>query len=98
MTITQADLAEHQRKHWQTTYRTHPGMYGTEPSEAAVYAADTFKADQADRVLELAAGHGRDTLYFAHQGFTVLATDFSTVAVDQIQRSAEALGVCGRVV
>ncbi|MEQ0574281.1 class I SAM-dependent methyltransferase [Mycobacterium tuberculosis] len=53
--------------------------------------------DGVQRVLELAAGHGRDTLYFAGQGFTVVATDFSDVAVAQLRRSAQARGVSARV-
>lgn len=71
----------------------------TEPARQSrgVYAAEVFNADGVQRVLELAAGHGRDTLYFAGQGFTVVATDFSDVAVAQLRRSAQARGVSARV-
>jgi SAM-dependent methyltransferase len=55
-----------------------------------VHAAQAFRATGAERVLELAAGHGRDALYFAQRGFTVLATDFSGVAVEQLHRTAQA--------
>jgi SAM-dependent methyltransferase len=91
------DLTAAQRQHWQDTYRAHPDMYGLVPSKPAVYAAQVFKAAGAKRVLELAAGHGRDALYFAEQGFRVLATDFSGVAVDQIRRAARAQGVVAQV-
>jgi SAM-dependent methyltransferase len=92
MSHDQPDLGNAQRQHWQHTYRAHPGMYGSAPSAPAVHAAQVFKAAGAELVLELAAGHGRDALYFANQGFKVLATDFSVVAVDQIRRGAQALG------
>ncbi|MBB4854044.1 SAM-dependent methyltransferase [Mycobacteroides chelonae] len=85
-----SDLAAAQREHWQDTYQQHPGMYGAEPSEAARHAAQLFKNARAERVLELAAGHGRDALYFAREGFTVIATDFSEVAIEQIQLAAKA--------
>lgn len=90
MTDGPADLTRAQRQHWQDTYRAHPGMYGSTPSAPAVHAAQAFRATGAERVLELAAGHGRDALYFAQRGFTVLATDFSGVAVEQLHRTAQA--------
>jgi SAM-dependent methyltransferase len=97
MSHEQPDLGAGQRQHWQDTYRAHPNMYGSAPSAPAVYAAQVFKAASAERVLELAAGHGRDALYFAEQGFRVVATDFSAVAVDQIRRAAQAQGVAAQV-
>jgi hypothetical protein len=67
------DLAETQKAHWQSTYSAHPGMYGQESSVPAVHAAGVFRAAGAREVLELGAGHGRDALFFAAQGFTVQA-------------------------
>jgi SAM-dependent methyltransferase len=93
----QPDLYALQRRHWQDTYRAHPDMYGSAPSAPAVYAANLFKAAGAKRVLELAAGHGRDAVYFARQGFTVLAIDFSDVAIERIRRVAQAQGVAAQV-
>ena len=87
------ELAEAQRAHWQQTYTAHPGMYGDEPSAPAVHAADVFRAAGAERVLELGSGHGRDALYFARRGFTVSATDFSPVGLDQLRDAAGHLGL-----
>ncbi|MFI8824810.1 class I SAM-dependent methyltransferase [Streptomyces sp. NPDC053431] len=90
-----------QYEHWQRTYEAHPGMYGTEPSAPARYAADVFARVGAQDVLELGAGHGRDALYFARRGFTVLATDFSPVGLGRLAENAgaERLGrVATRVV
>lgn len=91
------DLADAQRRHWQATYRDHPGMYGEQPSAAAVHAASVFRAAGAVEVLELGAGHGRDALFFAHEGFNVQATDFSATALRHLRRSARAQGADGRV-
>ncbi|MDK1474544.1 class I SAM-dependent methyltransferase [Streptomyces sp. 549] len=91
------DLAAAQRQHWEHTYSAHPGMYGEDPSVPARHAARAFRAAGARDVLELGAGHGRDALHFAHEGFTVQATDFSPVGLEQLQQAARARGVSERV-
>ena len=90
-------LAEAQRQHWQGTYQAHPGMYGRQPSAAAQHAATVLRALGAHSVLELGTGHGRDALYFAHQGFSVGATDFSATALAQLRAQADADGLCEQV-
>ncbi|MFC9535003.1 class I SAM-dependent methyltransferase [Streptomyces sp. NPDC056975] len=91
------ELADLQRQHWQRTYTDHPGMYGEQPSGPAVHAADIFRARGAKDVLELGAGHGRDALYFAREGFSVQATDFSRTGLDQLNRAARTQDVAERV-
>ncbi|MET9860671.1 class I SAM-dependent methyltransferase [Streptomyces smyrnaeus] len=91
------DLARSQQKHWQTTYATHPGMYGDQPSNAARHAADVFHEADARDVLELGAGHGRDALFFAGDGFTVQATDFSPIGLDQLCAAAQTAGLAERL-
>ncbi|MFE9331803.1 class I SAM-dependent methyltransferase [Streptomyces sp. NPDC006925] len=90
------ELAEAQRAHWQLTYGSHPGMYGQDPSEPARHAAAVFRAAGARQVLELGAGHGRDALFFAREGFTVTATDFSATGLEQLQQAARGQGVTER--
>jgi SAM-dependent methyltransferase len=84
------ELADVQREHWQRTYTEHPGMYGAEPSEPARYAADLFRSHGARQVLELGAGHGRDSLYLARCGMDVTAADFSATALAQLRDAARA--------
>lgn len=43
MSEDEQELAGAQREHWQRTYGEHPGMYGEEPSEPAVHAAEVFR-------------------------------------------------------
>ncbi|MFD4337849.1 class I SAM-dependent methyltransferase [Streptomyces anulatus] len=97
MADSEQDLAQAQWAHWQSTYTAHPGMYGEQPSEPAVHAAGGFRTAGARDVLELGAGHGRDALYFARQGFTVQATDFSATGLEQLQEAARAQEVDDRV-
>lgn len=91
------ELVRAQREHWQRTYGAHPGMYGDVPSAAARHAATVFGAAGAREVLELGAGHGRDTLHFARAGFTVHATDFSATGLEQLDRAAVSEGLADRV-
>jgi SAM-dependent methyltransferase len=90
-------LAAEQRRHWEQTYTAHPGMYGAEPSAPARRAAKTFRAAGAREVLELGAGHGRDALFLAREGFRVRATDFSEVGLAQLRTDADAAGLGERV-
>lgn len=97
MTKDGRELGDAQRARWQHTYTTHPGMYGEEPSAPARHAAEVFRAAGAKDVCELGAGHGRDALYFAREGFTVQATDFSPEGLGQLRDAARAQGVEARV-
>ncbi|MFF6888934.1 class I SAM-dependent methyltransferase [Streptomyces sp. NPDC012421] len=97
MESTEKDLSGVQREHWQGTYAAHPGMYGEQPSAPAIHAAGVFGAAGVREVLELGAGHGRDALYFAREGFTVQATDFSPVGLEQLREAARAQDIAGRV-
>ncbi|MEU0394921.1 class I SAM-dependent methyltransferase [Streptomyces sp. NPDC006208] len=90
-------LVRDQHGHWQRTYTAHAGMYGDQPSEPALHAAEVFREAGADDVLELGAGHGRDALFFARSGFTVLATDFSPVGLDQLRERAATDGLAQKV-
>ncbi|WP_369201237.1 class I SAM-dependent methyltransferase [Streptomyces sp. PU-14G] len=91
------ELAESQQRHWQDTYTAHPGMYGEQPSAPAVHAAGVFRTAGARDVLELGAGHGRDALFLAREGFTVQATDFSPTGLEQLRERAHQEGVARQV-
>lgn len=85
------------REHWQRTYETKPDMYGMQPSEPAINAVDVFRDAGVSAVLELGAGHGRDSMLFAEQGFRVIAADFSSVGLRQLQGHAKQCGLADRV-
>lgn len=91
------ELAATQQEHWQRTYAAHPGMYGAAPSSPAVYATTAFRAAGAEVVLELGAGHGRDALHFAREGFSVRATDFSPLGLGQLVDAARAEQLAERI-
>ena len=86
-----------QKKHWTATFEANPDMYGTDPSVSGLAAAETFTAAGHDRVLELGAGQGRDTLYLASQGMHVTALDFAPGTVETLTSKARAAGLADRV-
>jgi SAM-dependent methyltransferase len=94
---TDDELAQRQHMHWQRTYQANPSMYGMAPSSAAVHAADVFRQTSATTVLDLGAGHGRDSAFFAEQGFTTYALDVSSVGLGQLRQRALEAGVTDRV-
>lgn len=85
------ELPEKQRRHWESAYRENPRMYGLEPSSPGVWAAGRFVGAGVRHVLELGAGHGRDSLHFARRGLEVTATDFSAAGIEQLQQTARSL-------
>jgi SAM-dependent methyltransferase len=89
--------ADEQRRHWSATFAASPDMYGDDPGEAAVAAAEAFAAAGVTTVLELGAGQGRDTLYLARRGFQVHALDYAPEGVEAITDKADAAGLAGRV-
>jgi SAM-dependent methyltransferase len=89
--------ADEQRHHWSATFAAHPDMYGDEPSDAAIAAADEFAAADVATVLELGAGQGRDTLYLARRGFHVHALDYAVEGIEAIEAKADTEGLGDRV-
>ncbi len=86
-----------QQEHWARTFAAHPDMYGLEPSASARAAAELFKAEGATALIELGAGQGRDTLFFARRGLHVHALDFAPAAVAAIVAKAAATGITALV-
>ncbi len=82
-----------QREHWERTFEEKPEMFGAEPSYPARKALDIFKAAGSKKILELGCGQGRDTLYFAQNGFHVTVLDYSATGLKAVSRKAEQLGL-----
>lgn len=86
-------LLRQQQAHWQSTFEKRPGMFGRAPSHPARHAAALFEKNGFRKVLELGAGQGRDTLYFAQRGFEVTALDYSSAALEELAIEAQRAGV-----
>lgn len=73
-----------QRRYWQNAFLRNPDMFGTKPSNPATFAAELFKRENKNRILELGGGQGRDTIHFARHGFRVHMLDYSKAAVTMV--------------
>lgn len=90
-------LADAQQGHWVWTFAGNPDMYGTNCSQSAVAAAVSFAEAGVHRILELGAGQGRDTVFFAREGFDIVALDYVGDALDAIATKAAAAGATDAV-
>ncbi len=90
------DILDHQRPHWDTTFAQKPDVFGRVPSEPALKAA-VFRRESKTDLLELGGGQGRDTVFFAREGFQVTVLDYSQTAVDTLAAKAAATGLTNRI-
>ena len=64
-------------------------MFGLTPSFAAEEALKVFKKNNISNIVELGAGLGRDTIFFAKNNIKVEALDYSKTAVMSIKKKIE---------
>jgi SAM-dependent methyltransferase len=75
---------------WNNVYKSDSTFFGNEPSNFALLCFNHMKTNNAKKVLlELGAGHGRDTTFFASNGIEVEALDYSVIAVEILDKIAK---------
>ena len=75
-----------QSQHWESNFSSKPEMFGLEPSYSAKKSLEIFKKYNIKNILELGAGLGRDTIYFAKNNIKVYALDFSPCGIDTFNK------------
>ena len=75
---------DQQSQHWEASFLSKPEMFGLEPSLAAVKALKSFKEQNIKNIIELGAGLGRDTIFFAKNSIKVEALDYSKMSIESI--------------
>ena len=75
---------DQQSQHWEINFSNKPEMFGLEPSIAAKIALKLFKEKKISNIIELGAGLGRDTIYFAKNFIFVKALDYSKTSIESI--------------
>ena len=78
-----------QSQHWEASFLSKPEMFGLEPSIAAAKALKLFQEQNIANIVELGAGLGRDTIFFAKKFIHVTALDYSSSGVKVINEKAE---------
>jgi len=86
-----------QKGHWEEKLTNIPDMFGPDPSRTAIRAINIFRREGLKNIVELGCGQGRDTLFFARNGFKVQSLDYSEGGVRIVSERARALGLAGRI-
>lgn len=86
-----------QRQHWDNSFCNNGDMFGAAASVPAQWAAVRLQQEGKSQLLELGAGQGRDTLFFAANGFAVNVLDYSSSGLAAIQAKAEHSGLASRI-
>jgi len=79
-------ILDQQSQHWEKSFLSKPEMFGLEPSKAALNTLKTFKEQNVKQIVELGAGLGRDTIFFAKNSISVEALDYSPTAIKIINK------------
>ena len=82
-----------QEEYWEINYTNKPKMFGLTPSFAAEESLKVFKKKNISSILELGAGLGRDTIFFAKNNIKVEALDYSKTAVMSIKKKIKELNL-----
>ena len=81
---------DQQSQHWEASFSSKPAMFGHEPSIAAVKSLKFLKGKN---IVELGAGLGRDTIFFAQNSVYVEALDYSKKAIETINEKSKKLNL-----
>ena len=79
-------ILDQQSQYWENNFLSKPEMFGQKPSKAAVKTLKTFKEQNIKKIVELGAGLGRDTIFFAKNSINIEALDYSPTAIKIINK------------
>ncbi len=79
-------ILDQQSQYWEENFLSKPEMFGLEPSQAAINTLKTFKKENIKKIVELGAGLGRDTIFFAKNSMNIEALDYSATAIKIINK------------
>ena len=80
---------DQQSQHWEKSFSNKPEMFGIEPSLSAKKALKLFQKKKIDKIIEIGAGLGRDTIFFAKNSIHITALDYSGSGIKVINQKAK---------
>ena len=86
-------ILDQQSQYWEKNFSSKPEMFGLEPSIPAKKSLELFKKQNITNIIELGAGLGRDTIFFAQNSIHVKALDYSLSGIKAINIKAEKLNL-----
>ena len=75
---------DQQSQHWERNFSNKPEMFGLEQSIPAKKALNFFKEKKINNIIELGAGLGRDSIFFAKNNIKIQALDYSSSGIEII--------------
>ena len=75
------EVLNQQSQHWEKNFSNKPEMFGLEPSIPAKKALNFFKEKKINNIIELGAGLGRDSIFFAKNNIKIQALDYSSSGI-----------------
>ncbi len=82
------NVLNQQSQHWEKNFSCKREMFGLEPSEPAKKSLKLFQEKNINKIVELGAGLGRDTIFFAKNSIHVSALDYSVSGIKIINEKA----------
>ena len=77
---------DQQSQHWEINFSNKPEMFGLAPSLSAEKALKIFKKRKINKIIELGAGLGRDSVLFAKNSIHTFALDYSKSGIELINK------------
>ena len=77
---------DQQSQHWESNFSNKPEMFGLNPSLSAKKALKLFQEKKINKVIEIGAGLGRDTIFFAKNSIHTTALDYSLSGIKVINQ------------
>jgi ubiquinone/menaquinone biosynthesis C-methylase UbiE len=79
-------ILNQQSQHWEKNFSNKPEMFGLTPSLSAKKALKLFKKKKINKIVEIGAGLGRDTIFFAKNLIHITALDYSSTGIKAINQ------------
>ena len=83
------EILNQQSQHWESNFSSKPEMFGLDPSIPAKKSLKLFQNQNISKIIELGAGLGRDTIYFAKNSIHVVVLDYSQSGLEAINQKAK---------
>ena len=80
---------DQQSQHWEINFSNKPEMFGLNPSLSAKKALKLFQEKKIKNVVEVGAGLGRDTIFFAKNSIHIIALDYSLSGIKVINQKTK---------
>ena len=80
---------DQESQHWENNFSSKPEMFGLNPSLSAKKSLKLFQDKKIDKIVEIGAGLGRDTIFFAKNLIHTTALDYSPSGIEAINQKAK---------